>query len=109
MSRDIRVVLVTAPDGDVAERLAATLVGEGLAACANLIPGIVSIYRWKGETHRDAEVLLVLKSTADRCRALTQRVAELHPYDVPEVLVLPVEQGYEPYLAWVRSEVEPRP
>lgn len=109
MSRDIRVVLVTAPDGDVAETLAAALVGEGLAACANMVPGVVSIYRWEGETHRDAEVLLVLKSTADRCRALTRRVSELHPYEIPEVLVLPVEQGYEPYLEWVRGEVGPRP
>lgn len=105
MSSDIRVVLVTAPDAEVAERLAATLVEEGLAACANLVPGVVSVYRWEGEVRRDAEFLLVLKSTVERSAALRDRVVALHPYEIPEVLVLPVESGHEPYMAWVRASV----
>lgn len=109
MEPDVRTVLVTAPDPAVAERLAETLVGESLAACANLVPGVVSIFRWEGKVDRAEEVLMVLKTTAARCDALRRRVVELHPYDVPEVLVLPVESGHPPYLDWVRaSSGDPR-
>lgn len=102
---EIRAVLVTAPDLETAEALGTALVEEGLAACANLVPGVVSLYRWEGAMQRDGEVLLVLKSTARAFEALRARVVELHPYDVPEVLALPVDAGHAPYLAWVRGEV----
>lgn len=104
MSTDVRAVLVTAPDAPTAERLASTLVEEGLAACVNVVPGVVSIYRWKGEVQRDAEVLLVAKCRARGFEALRRRVVELHPYELPEVLALPVEEGHPPYLAWVLGE-----
>lgn len=103
----VRVVLVTAPDAETAARIARALVGEGLAACANLVPGVRSIYRWEGAVQDDAEVLLVLKTSRSRCPALAARVKDLHPYELPEVIALPVEGGSEAYLAWVLGAVEP--
>ncbi len=103
---DVRTALVTAPDQETAERLGRTLVEEGLVACANVVPGVVSLYRWDGELQRDEEVLLVLKTTAGRAEAMRARVVEEHPYDVPEVLVLPVVAGHAAYLEWVRDEVD---
>jgi len=99
--RDVRIALVTAPDATVAERIVRALVGEGLAVCGNIVQGVTSIYRWRGEVHRDAEVLIILKTTGTAADRLTRRVADIHPYEVPEVLILPVESGHPPYLAWV--------
>ena len=104
---DIRVVLVTAPDAEAGGRLARTLVEEHLAACANLVPGVRSIYRWEGRVQEDAEVLLVIKTTAGREVALCERVSSLHPYDLPEVLALPAVGGSDAYHDWVRCEVTP--
>lgn len=101
---DARVVLVTAPDADAAARLARALVEERLAACGNVVPAIRSIYRWEGRVHDEGEALLVLKTRAARVDALRARVLELHPYQVPEVLVLPVEAGSEAYLDWIAAE-----
>jgi periplasmic divalent cation tolerance protein len=105
MATDIRTVLVTASDMERAEALARTLMDERLAACVNLVPRIVSIYRWNDQVQRDDEVLMVMKTTADGVDALRRRVVELHDYEVPEVLVLAVEAGHEPYLRWVEEEV----
>ncbi len=96
------VVLMTAPAGD-AESLGRHLVEEGLAACATLLPGAVSIYRWEGAIERQEECQLILKATAARVPELLERAVELHPYDVPELLVLPVVAGLPGYLDWVRS------
>jgi len=97
----VHVVLVTAPDLAAAERIGRSLVEEGLAACANLLPGVRSIYRWQGELHDEPEVLLIVKTRASLVAALAARVRALHPYELPEVLALPVAAGSEPYLAWV--------
>ena len=99
------VVLTTMPDEDAAGELASHLVEEREIACANIVPGVTSIYRWEGELKRDTEVLLVMKTTSTRAETLQVRIDELHPYDVPEVLVLSVTGGHPPYLAWVASEV----
>jgi periplasmic divalent cation tolerance protein len=104
---EVRVVLVTAPDAEAGGRLARTLVDEHLAACANLVPGVRSIYRWEGRVQEDDEVLLVIKTTAEREAALCERVSSLHPYDLPEVLALPAVGGSDAYRAWVRREVAP--
>ena len=104
---DLRVVFVTAPDVEVAERLARGLVEERLAACVNLIPGIRSFYRWEGAVHDDAEVLLVVKTRTDRLEALASRLQELHPYELPEILGLPVIGGSQAYLDWIRTESLP--
>ena len=98
------VVLVTAPSAEVAAGLARTLVQERLAACGNVLPEVRSIYRWDGQLREDAEALLVLKTTRDRLEALRDRVLALHPYQVPEVLALPVEAGSAAYLSWLASE-----
>lgn len=100
---DSRVVLVTAPDLAVAEDLARSLVEEGAAACGNIVPGVTSWFRWQGSVERQSEVLIVFKTTAEGAERLVTRVPELHPYEVPEVLVLRVSAGHEPYLAWIRE------
>ena len=100
----VRVVLVTAPDAETGARIARTLVEEQLIACANLVPGIRSIYRWEGRVADEAEVLLVLKTRASACAALAARVKALHPYELPEVVALPVVAGSEAYLDWVIAE-----
>jgi periplasmic divalent cation tolerance protein len=97
----VRVVFMTAPAQDVAEDVVRTLVGERLAACGNIVPGITSIYRWKGEVQRDSEVLVILKTGAATLDAMIRRAAELHPYEVPELLAVDVARGFEPYVQWV--------
>jgi periplasmic divalent cation tolerance protein len=100
-STDVRLVLVTAPDTDIAERLVRTLVEEGLVACGNIVPAITSIYGWQGRIEQAREVLIILKAAKTNVVRLTQRVPQLHPYEVPEVLVLPVIEGHPAYLDWV--------
>lgn len=100
----VRVAFATAPDAEVAARIARTLVEERLAACANLVANVRSIYRWQGRVEDESEVMLILKTQADRVGALAERLSALHPYEVPELLVLPVESGLAPYLDWVRAE-----
>ena len=102
------VVLVTAPSADAAASLARTLVEEGLCACGNVVPGIRSIYRWEGKVQDGAEALLVLKTDRRLVGALKSRLPEIHPYQVPELLVLPVEDGLGPYLEWVAASLRPR-
>jgi len=104
---EVRVVLVTAPDAETGARLARTLVEERLAACVSLVPGVRSIYRWEGRIHDDAEVLLIVKTGADRCEALGARVRTLHPYALPEVLALAAAGGSADYMAWVTAETQP--
>ncbi len=98
------VVLLTAPDAATAQRLARALVEERLAACVNRIPGLRSIYRWQGAVQEDAEELLIAKTLRARIPALAKRVADLHPYALPEVIALPVVGGSAAYLDWIRSE-----
>jgi len=102
-----RVALATAPDAEVAARIAHALVDERLAACANLVPQVRSIYRWQGRVEDDTEVLLVIKTRADRVAALADRLRALHPYEVPELVVLPVVGGLAAYLAWMSAETAP--
>jgi periplasmic divalent cation tolerance protein len=100
---DVRVAFATAPDAEVAARIARALVEEELAACANLVSNVRSIYRWQGKLEDESEVMLILKTRADRVDALAERLRALHPYEVPELLVLPVESGLPAYLDWVRG------
>jgi periplasmic divalent cation tolerance protein len=95
------IVLTTlAADAD-ASALARTLVEERLAACVNVLPPMVSTYRWKGNVEQDREQQLIIKTAADRIDALEQRLRQLHPYELPEFLVLPASGGSEAYLRWV--------
>jgi periplasmic divalent cation tolerance protein len=99
------VVLVTAPDRKTARKLAAAALRDKLIACANLVPGIESHYRWQGKLERGAEVLMVLKTTASRLAALERLVIAEHPYDTPEFVVLPIAHGHRRYLSWLRDSV----
>jgi len=95
------VVLSTVPDDESAEKIARTLVEEKLAACVNVLPPMLSIYRWKGAVERDTERQLVMKTTSERLVALEKRLAELHSYELPEFIVLHADGGSDAYLAWV--------
>lgn len=107
MSEETLVVLVTAPTMEEAAQLGRALVEERLAACANLVPGLRSIYRWQDAIQDDAEVLMLIKTTAARLDRLTQRVVELHSYDTPEVVALPIVGGSTAYLQWLTMQVRP--
>lgn len=102
----IRVVLVMAPDESTGISLARKMVEGGFAACGNVIPGVTSIYRWEGKVQQDPETLIIFKTTEESLQELKKRVVELHPYEVPEFLALPIEDGHLPYLRWVQGEVE---
>lgn len=97
------LVYCTCPDAQVGQRIADHLVGERLAACVNLIPGMRSIYRWKDELCRDEEVLLVIKSRSERFDALKAAILQMHPYELPEIIAVPVSAGHAAYLDWVQE------
>jgi periplasmic divalent cation tolerance protein len=99
------VALSTVGTAEDAERLARALVERRLAACVNVVPGVVSHYRFKGELCRDEERLLVIKTRAERLDALRAALVELHPYQVPELVALEITAGHEPYLAWLDESV----
>ena len=99
------VAFSTVGSGEDAERIARTLVERRLAACVNVVPGLVSIYRWKGAVERDEERLLIIKTRAERLEGLRAALLELHPYELPELIALPIEGGHPPYLAWLDESV----
>lgn len=103
-----RVVLTTIGTNEAAEKLARELVERRLAACVNIVGPIRSIYRWQQTVHNDQEVLLVIKTTAERAAQLRSVINELHPYELPECIELPVEGGSEEYLAWLTAESSDR-
>jgi periplasmic divalent cation tolerance protein len=102
------VALSTAGSREEAERIATALVDERLAACVNLVAPLTSIYRWKGAVEHAEEVLLVIKTRRAVVSRLTARLAALHSYDVPELIVLPIVAGATPYLDWLRAETDAR-
>lgn len=107
MSDDVRLVYVTAPSQDEAVGLAEALVGERLAACANVLGPITSVYWWNGQLNHDAEVALILKTRAELVEALTERVRQLHSYDCPCVVALPISGGNPAFLSWIAAETKP--
>ena len=106
-SADIVIVLTTAPDDERAEAWARTLVEERLAACVNVHGPMISFYRWKGIVERDAERQVVIKTTRERVAALRVRLGELHSYELPEFVVLKVDDGSDEYLKWVVGQTRP--
>jgi periplasmic divalent cation tolerance protein len=98
---DVWIALCTAPDIETAARLGRLAVEGGHAACANLVPGLRSLYRWEGRLADEAEILILLKTTAAAWPGLAALVRLHHPYEVPELIALPVGAGLEPYLRWV--------
>lgn len=106
MSSTFVIVLTTLPvDGDPVS-VARRLVDERLAACVNILPPMQSVYRWEGSVEQASECQIVVKTTADRLEELKARIAQLHPHDVPEVLVVPVIDGGESYLRWIAASVK---
>jgi periplasmic divalent cation tolerance protein len=106
-ANDVRLILTTASSRDEAEQIARSLVDERLAACVNVIPGLTSIYRWKGETETADELLLLIKTTAANLDRLEAALRRLHSYEVPEFLVLAPESASEPYLNWLLQSAPP--
>ena len=103
---DVIIVMMTAPDPESAATIARSLVEERLAACCNIVPGLRSIYRWEGAIEDATETLVIIKTVRSGFEALRSRIVALHPYDVPEVLAIPLYSGDAAYLKWLRSSVE---
>jgi len=103
----VLVCFCTCPDADSATRLADALVAERLAACVNVVPGLRSVYHWQGAIERSDETLLLIKTSRDRLEALTMRVCDLHPYELPELVAVEVTGGLSTYLDWVAEQTRP--
>lgn len=100
---DIHLLYCTCPDAGVAQDIARDLVASRLAACVNIVPGLRSIYLWDGAIQDDAECLLMIKSQASRIDAISERIRKRHPYELPEVIAVPIVAGLDAYLDWVRD------
>jgi periplasmic divalent cation tolerance protein len=107
MTEKYILVLCTCPEDVVAARIANTLVEEKLAACVNRLSRMSSTYRWEGKVQTETEALLLIKTTERLFAPLSERIRALHPYEVPEVIALPIENGSERYLAWLGQSVAP--
>ena len=103
---EVLLVLSTFPNMEAARQTATALVESQLAACVNLCPAVQSIYRWQGKVESAEEVLALIKTTRAAYPALEARLKTLHPYDVPEIIALPVERGLDAYLQWVSASCE---
>ena len=99
------VVLMTAANGEEATRLAEVLVVAHLAACVQILPEVESVYRWKGQVERQAEVLLLAKTTREKFDEIEQAVRALHSYEIPEIIAMPITAGSAPYLEWLKSSL----
>jgi periplasmic divalent cation tolerance protein len=104
---NVLIVLTNCPDVEVADRIARTLVEQKLAACVNRMPAVDSVYRWQGAVERTVEVPLLIKSTRERLPEVQEAIRALHPYEVPEILAIPVVAGLPAYLRWVVDETQP--
>lgn len=108
MPTDFIVVLITVPSLEVGEQVAASLLEKNLAACVNILPGVTSIYIWKGAVQKDQELMLVVKTRLDLFHdRLVPAVKAVHPYEVPEIIALPVLMGSLDYLDWIAAETQP--
>jgi periplasmic divalent cation tolerance protein len=101
------LVLTNLPDRAAAERIAEALIGRQLAACVNILAPCRSVYRWKGEVQHDEEHPMLIKTTLERYPALEQALRAAHPYELPEIIAVPIERGLPAYLAWVAAETKP--
>lgn len=101
-------VYVTAPDAETARRIGRTLVELRLAACANILDGMRSVYRWQGKIQEDGEAVLIAKTREDLVPALTEKVRALHSYECPCIVALPVTGGSQSFLDWIDGETEPQ-
>ena len=100
------LVLTNLPDQDIAKRLAESLVEKRLAACVNILDGCTSVYRWQGDIQNDREIPMLIKTHIDRFAEAREEILRLHPYEVPEIVAVPIAQGFEPYLQWIAASVD---
>ena len=105
MEKNYIVVYVTVPDESAAKSIADSILGDRLAACCNILPSIRSLYRWKGEIQDDSELLLIFKTKAALFEKLSASVKASHPYEVPEIIAIPIADGSADYLAWIDENV----
>jgi periplasmic divalent cation tolerance protein len=103
MAEKILLAISTFPDTEIARRISNQLVSERFAACANILPSVESIYRWKGDIESGTETLVFFKVSEDRQSPFQERLRLLHPYDVPEIIFVPVASGLPEYLKWVNE------
>ena len=101
---NVLIALVTASTRKEATKIGQALVRGKLAACVNIIPAVTSIFSWKGRVQKSREVLLILKTTSRQYRALEKRIRSMHSYEIPEIIAVRVDKGFDQYLEWVRSE-----
>jgi len=104
-ANDYLLVMTNLPDRDVALRLAQTLIGKGVAACVNILGECSSVYRWEGEVQTEREVPVLIKTRADQYALLQQEILACHPYELPEIVAVPVVAGHKPFLDWVSAQV----
>lgn len=102
-----RIVLCTCPDMGTAEDLAKRLVASRLAACVNILPGLTSVYEWKGEVESETELLLLAKTTEASYPALENTLRQAHPYELPEIVCVPIVAGLRGYLEWIEDSISP--
>lgn len=107
MESEYCVILSTCPDSASAKKIALELVKRGLAACVNSVPGVLSTYAWKGACETAEEHLLIIKTTYALYPAAEQAVLELHPYELPEIIAVPIAAGLSSYLAWIKQSTAP--
>lgn len=101
---EVRILLSTIDSEDRAEQIARTLIEERKVACVNILPGLTSVYHWNGALEHSSEHLLIIKTTSDKVETTVNRLKDIHPYEVPEIIVLDVVDGLPSYLEWVVSE-----
>ena len=106
MTNETQLVLCTVPDESTARRIASTLVGEQLAACVNIVPGVTSVYRWKDAIETAPELLLIIKTTMGVYTRLQDRIHALHPYELPEIIAVSIDRGLPDYLAWITTSLK---
>jgi len=103
MSTAYQIILCTCPDKDTAEKIACLLVEDRLAACVNILPNITSIYRWQGQLEYAEEQLLLIKANKSSYQAIETTIKKHHPYELPEIIAVPIENGLPEYLHWIDS------
>lgn len=104
-----RIVFSAVDSMSAAESIAQALVEERLASCVNIVPGLRSVYRWKATIHNEAEFLLIIKTSSEKSEVVVDRIVEVHPYELPEAVVIDIDGGHPPYLDWISVETESLP
>lgn len=99
-------VFCTLPETNIAKKMAEVFVREKLAACCNIVPNLISVYTWKEQIQHDSEVLMIIKTKQSMYEQLEERILELHPYEIPEIIALKIERGSESYLNWINQVVK---